>query len=208
MFLTLVLLSSAFGAERAVSAAHTLEERGVSPLLISGLISTVPIFELRGGIPVGIALLKLNPLLVYPVAVCFNLIPVFPVLLLLNPIRRLLENRPVFRGFFRALDRRAGKNRNLVQKYQEVGLMLFVALPLPVTGAWTGSLLSTAMGFRPVKSFFFIACGVGIAGVIVTLLTMLKKTGVLIAVLFFALFCAVYIMKYLRDRKRLGKMNS
>jgi uncharacterized membrane protein len=191
-----------------VSAAHTLEERGVSPLLISGLISTVPIFELRGGIPVGIALLKLNPLLVYPVAVCFNLIPVFPVLLLLNPIRRLLENRPLFRGFFRWLDRRAGKNKKLVQKYQEVGLMLFVALPLPVTGAWTGSLLSVVMGLRPLKSFFFIACGVGIAGVIVTLLTMLKKTGALIAVLFFASFCAVYVTKYLRDRRRLGETNS
>jgi uncharacterized membrane protein len=191
-----------------VSAAHTLEERGVSPLLISGLISTVPIFELRGGIPVGIALLKLNPLLVYPVAVCFNLIPVFPVLLLLNPIRRLLENRPLFRGFFRWLDRRAGKNKKLVQKYQEVGLMLFVALPLPVTGAWTGSLLSVVMGLRPLKSFFFIACGVGIAGVIVTLLTMLKKTGALIAVLFFASFCAVYVTKYLMDRRRLGETNS
>lgn len=191
-----------------MSAAHTLEERGVSPLLISGLISTVPIFELRGGIPVGIALLKLNPLLVYPVAVCFNLIPVLPVLLLLNPIRRLLENRPLFRGFFRWLDRRAGKNKKLVQKYQEVGLMLFVALPLPVTGAWTGSLLSVVMGLRPLKSFFFIACGVGIAGVIVTLLTMLKKTGALIAVLFFASFCAVYVTKYLRDRRRLGETNS
>jgi uncharacterized membrane protein len=140
--------------------------------------------------------------------VCFNLIPVFPVLLLLNPIRRLLENRPLFRGFFRWLDRRAGKNKKLVQKYQEVGLMLFVALPLPVTGAWTGSLLSVVMGLRPLKSFFFIACGVGIAGVIVTLLTMLKKTGALIAVLFFASFCAVYVTKYLRDRRRLGETNS
>jgi uncharacterized membrane protein len=208
MSFTLFPLFSALGAEHAASAARTLEERGISPLLISGLISTVPIFELRGGIPVGIALFELNPFLVYPVAVCFNLVPVLPVLLLLNPIRRLLENRPVFRSFFVAVDKKAGKNRNLMHKYKEVGLMLFVAVPLPVTGAWTGSLVSAVMGLRPLKSFFFIACGVGIAGVIVTLLTVLKKTGALIAVLFFASFCAVYIAKYLRDRKRLGKMNS
>ena len=170
-------------------------------MLISGLISTVPIFELRGGIPVGVSLLGLNPFLVYPVAVCFNLIPVFPVLLLLNPIRRVLETRPVFHGFFRWLDRKAEKNNALVQKYQEVGLMLFVSVPLPVTGAWTGSLLSVVMGLRPGKSFLFIASGVGIAGVIVTLLTLLKKTGIIIAVGFFAAFCAVYVTKYLRDRK-------
>jgi uncharacterized membrane protein len=201
IFLSLVPLFPALGAERAASAARFLRERGVSPLLISGLISTIPIFELRGGVPVGVALLGINPFIVYPVAVCFNLIPVFPVLLLLNPIRRLLENRPVFRGFFRWLDRKAEKNRTLVQKYQEVGLMLFVALPLPVTGAWTGSLLSVVMGLRPGKSFLFIASGVGIAGVIVTLLTLLKKTGIIIAVGFFAVFCAVYVAKYLMDRK-------
>ncbi len=201
MLLTLAPLFPAFGAERAVSAARFLKEKGVSPLLISGLISTVPIFELRGGIPVGIALLGLNPFIVYPVAVCFNLIPVFPVLLLLNPIRRALENRSLFHSFFRWLDRRAEKNRALVQKYQEVGLMLFVAIPLPVTGAWTGSLLSVVMGLRSGKSFLFIASGVGIAGVIVTLLTLLKKTGIIIAVGFFAAFCAVYVIKYLRDRK-------
>jgi len=205
---TLFPLFSALGAEHAASAARTLEQRGVSPLLISGLISIIPIFELRGGIPVGIAFFKLNPFFVYPVAVCFNLIPVFPVLLLLTPIRRLLESRPVFRSFFAAVDKKAEKNRNLILKYREVGLMLFVAVPLPVTGAWTGSLISAVMGLRPLKSFFFIASGVGIAGVIVTLLTVLKKTGALIAVLFFVAFCAVYIAKYLSDRKLLGKMNS
>ncbi len=200
-FLFVAIALPVFCAERAETAARSLEERGIAPLLIAGLISMVPIFELRGGIPIGIALFKQNPFLTYFIAVCFNLIPVFPVLLFLNPVKRLLERLPLFRGFFQFLSKRAEKNKKLVERYEEFGLMLFVAVPLPVTGAWTGSLVAVLMGLNIVKSFLFIAGGVLIAGVVVTLLTILGKIGILLASGMLLAFILVYIFNILKEKK-------
>jgi uncharacterized membrane protein len=208
LLLVLLIPASALpetAGDRAADTAHTLEERGFSPLLITGLISMVPIFELRGGIPVGIAALKQNPFLVYIIAVIFNLIPVIPVLLFLNPIKKLLENVPVFRGFFNFLTAKAEKNKMIVEKYEEFGLMLFVAIPLPVTGAWTGSLIAVVMGLKVMKSFLFISLGVIIAGIIVTLLTLLGTTGIVLAALIIAGFASFYVANILLERKKLLK---
>lgn len=200
-FLFVAIALPVFCAERAEIAARSLKERGIAPILIAGLISMVPIFELRGGIPIGIAVFKQNPFAVYFIAVCFNLIPVFPVLLFLNPVKRLLGRLPGFRGFFQFLSKRAEKNRELMEKYEEFGLMLFVAVPLPVTGAWTGSLVAVLMGLNTVKSFLFIAGGVLIAGVVVTLLTLLGKIGIILASGMLLSFILVYIFKIIRERK-------
>jgi uncharacterized membrane protein len=196
------LLSPAFCSEKAADTARSLEERGVNPLLVTGLISMLPIFELRGGIPIGIALLKQHPALVYLVAVVFNVIPILPILLFLNPLRRLLEKLPVFNSFFRFLSRRAEKNRALVERYEELGLMFFVAIPLPVTGAWTGSLVAVLMGLKIGKSFLFILGGVLIAGIIVTLLTLLETLGILLAAALLSIFALVYILKLLQARRK------
>ena len=190
--------------DRAADAAHVLKEKGLSPLLVTGLVSMVPVFELRGGIPVGIAVLKQNPILVYIIAVIFNLIPVIPVLLFLNPIKRLLENVPVFRGFFNFLTSKAEKNKRIVEKYEEFGLMIFVAIPLPVTGAWTGSLIAVVMGLKVMKSFLFISFGVIIAGIIVTLLTILGTTGIVLAALIIAGFASFYVINIILERKKLS----
>lgn len=191
-----------YASDKATDYAITLKERGISPLLITGLISMLPIFELRGGIPVGIAILKQNPFFVYPVAVIFNLIPVFPVLLFLNPLKKLLEKLPLFKGLFIFLIRKAEKNKRLVEKYEEFGLMLFVAIPLPITGAWTGSLIAVIMGLRVVKSFLFISFGVLLAGIIVTLLTMLGVIGIILAITLLLSFVVVYTVKFMQERKR------
>jgi uncharacterized membrane protein len=200
-FLFVAIALPVFCAERAEIAARSLEERGIAPLLIAGLISMVPIFELRGGIPIGIAAFKQNPFATYLIAVCFNLIPVFPVLYFLNPVKKLLERLPLFRGFFQFLSKRAEKNKRLVERYEEFGLMLFVAVPLPVTGAWTGSLIAVLMGLNIVKSFLFIAGGVLIAGVVVTLLTMLGKIGILLGSVILLSFILVYIFNILKESK-------
>jgi uncharacterized membrane protein len=196
------LLSPAFCSEKAIDTARSLEKRGVNPLLVTGLISMLPIFELRGGIPIGIALLKQHPALVYMVSVVFNVIPIFPILLFLNPLRRLLEKLPIFYGFFRFLSRRAEKNRALVERYEEIGLMFFVAIPLPVTGAWTGSLVAVLMGLKIGKSFLFILGGVLIAGIIVTFLTLLETLGIIIAAALLSIFALVYILKLLQAKRR------
>ena len=186
-FLSILLFSSVLPAgadEKAADAAHILKEKGISPLLVTGLISMVPIFELRGGIPVGIGVLKQNLFLVYLYAVLFNLIPVFPVLLLLNPVKRLLEKLPVFSRFFGFLTAKAEKNKKLIEKYEEFGLMLFVAIPL----------------LNVVKSFLFISLGVLIAGVVVTLLTVLGTTGIILAVAILLTFIIVYTVNIIRKR--------
>ena len=205
--LLLFLLHPAFGSERAVDAARTLRDRGMNPLMVTGIISMVPIFELRGGIPIGIAAFKQNPFLVYLFAVVFNIIPVLPILLFLNPLKRLLENLPVFRGFFRFLSMRAEKNRVLVERYEEFGLMLFVAVPLPVTGAWTGSLVAVLMGLKIGKSFLFISAGVLVAGVIVTLLTVLGRLGIMIAAALLLTFAAVYVANIIKSKAK-GEINT
>lgn len=206
LFLCVAL--TVYAGDRALHTAHSLEEKGISPLLVTGLISMVPIFELRGGIPIGIAVLKQNPFLIYFIAVFFNLIPVFPVLLFLNPVKKLLEKLPVFRGFFSFLTSKAEKNKRIVEKYKEFGLMLFVAIPLPVTGAWTGSLVAVFMGLKIVKSFLFIAGGVLIAGVIVTLLTILGKAGIAAAAVIILTFSAVYVINIIKERRKITRVRS
>jgi len=197
---SLVLSPTMLLASRDAGAvADSLRERGIPPLLITGLISMIPIFELRGGIPVGIALFKLHPVAVYFTCLLFNLIPVFPILLLLNPLRRLLSRVPPFRGLFRFLDKKAASNRRLIERYEEIGLTLFVGIPLPVTGAWTGSIVAEIMGLRVIKSFLFIALGVALAGIIVTLLTLLRIWGLVGAVAILLTFLIVYVVRARRD---------
>jgi uncharacterized membrane protein len=188
-------------ARDAGSVADSLRGRGLSPLLVAGLISMIPIFELRGGIPVGIALFDLNPVAVYFTCVLFNLIPVLPVLLLLNPLRRLLGKIPPFRGLFRFLQRKAEKNQRLIERYEEIGLTLFVGVPLPVTGAWTGSIVAEILGLRVMKSFLFITLGVVLAGIIVTILTMLRTYGIIIAAVILLTFLIVYIVRVRKGLK-------
>ncbi|UCB44882.1 MAG: small multi-drug export protein [Spirochaetota bacterium] len=205
--LMLLLFSSgiACSSDRADDYARSMTERGISPLIITGLISMLPIFELRGGIPVGIAILQQNPFLVYPVAVIFNLIPVFPLLLFLNPIKQALEKLPFFKRIFNFLTKKVERNKRLVERYEELGLLLFVAVPLPITGAWTGSLIAVIMGLKTVKSFIFISLGVIAAGIIVTMLTMLGALGLVLACVLFLSSLVVYIIKFLQARERLTK---
>jgi len=181
--------------------AINLEKRGLHPVLITGLISMLPIFELRGAIPVGIALLKQKIWTVYLVAVIFNLIPILPILYLLLPIRKFFIRHGILKGFFNFLDNRAKKNSTIVKKYGELGLSLFVAIPLPITGAWTGSLIAIFMGLPPIKSFLFISLGVFSAGVIVTSITTLgMKMLILIVPIILALLLLI-LFKFLKLKR-------
>jgi uncharacterized membrane protein len=189
---------AASGASRA---AEALRNRGIPPLLVTGLIAMVPVFELRGAIPVGAALFKIGILEVFAVSVLFNIVPVLPVLLFLKPVRRYLERKGAFRRVFLYLDKRVEKNRSLVEKYEELGLALFVAVPLPVTGAWTGALVAAVLGLRTMKSFLFVSLGVVGAGVIVTLFTALGPYGIAAASLLLAGSAAMYVFSLIRARR-------
>ncbi|HIP63400.1 MAG TPA: ligand-binding protein SH3 [Archaeoglobus profundus] len=126
----------------------------------------MPLSELRGGIPLALYL-GFSPLESYILGVVGNLIPIPFILLLLDKIKNIKIK--FISKVYTAITTRIEKRRNLIEKYGYVGLMLFVAVPLPITGAWTGTLLAFLLGLNKFKSFLAISLGVSLAGIIVTL---------------------------------------
>lgn len=145
--------------------------------------SMIPIIELRGAIPLG-AGLGLPFWQSYLIAVIGNMIPVPFILLFIRKILDWMERSKV--GFFNKvagfINRKAEKNRPKIEKYSFWGVALFVAIPLPVTGAWTGSLVAATIGMKFWKAVLSSLIGVMIAGVIMTL----GSYGVVAAFKFFA----------------------
>ena len=135
------------------------------------LLATLsPISELRGGIPLGILKFEMDPLLVFVVAVVANaliFLPVFLVLCLFYD--RLLCRIPLFNKYLHNL-RRTGEP--VVNRYGFWGLLLFVAVPLPLTGAYTGTILAWLLGMDWKKAFPAVALGVLVAGLVVFLATL------------------------------------
>ena len=126
----------------------------------------MPLSELRGGIPLALYL-GFSPLESYILGVVGNLIPVPFILLLLDKIKNI-KIKFISKAYLE-ITKRVEKKRDLIERYGYVGLTLFVAVPLPVTGAWTGSLLAFLLGLNKFKSFLAISVGVSLAGIIVTL---------------------------------------
>ncbi|MBR5218876.1 MAG: small multi-drug export protein [Clostridia bacterium] len=138
------------------------------PALYVAIISMVPLIELRGAIPVGVAL-GMEPWLLYTVAVIANCIPIPFILWLMPPIMRYLKKTRALRWFADFLERKTEKNKDKVLKYSTFGLFLFVAIPLPGTGAWSGALIASLLDLKPKYAFISIVCGVIGAGLIMSL---------------------------------------
>lgn len=134
------------------------------------LISMIPIVELRGAIPVAYAL-RLGAWQSLSVSVIGNMLPVPFILLLITPFCNLLKKTRALAWFPRWLDSKVEKNRHKVERYAFLGLFLFVAIPCPGTGAWTGSLIASFLGFDFKRSLLAVFLGVVTAGLIMTLLS-------------------------------------
>lgn len=134
-----------------------------------------PIGELRASIPVALTVYRLNFLPVFLISVAGNLTAVFLVLILLNPVTKFLSAKSkLFNSIFAAVSRRTKRlHAEKMKRYGAPALILFVAIPLPMTGGWTGALLAFLFGISFAKAFFLVALGVVIAGIIVTWLTQL-----------------------------------
>ena len=145
------------------------------------LISMIPIFELRGSIPIGVHRYKLPYWKVIPISIVGNMFPIFFILLFFDFVTKLFFQVPFLKKILEAVFARTRRKTAVIQKYEEIGLMLFVAIPLPITGAWTGSLAAYLFGLKFWKSILFIFLGVCIAAVVVTFLTSLKWIGAGIA---------------------------
>ncbi len=145
----------------------------VSDVLVVFGIAASPIAELRVAIPVAIIQHHFSWYQALPLAIIGNLLPVPFILLFLNAIVRFLGKVGLFARFFEWLFEHARKRGRIIERYERIGLALFVAIPLPVTGAWTGSLAAVLFGLKFKPAMLSISIGVVIAGIIVTCATML-----------------------------------
>ncbi len=140
--------------------------------LIVFIISLLPLLELRGGL-IAASLLQLNPLTGYIVSIIGNIIPVPFILLFINKILEWMRNSKVkwLNKVAKWLDKKANKNKSKIEKYGYLGLVLFVGIPLPGTGAWTGCLIASVLEMDKKKSFFSVMLGVLMASIIMMIIS-------------------------------------
>ncbi len=144
-------------------------------------ISTLPVFELRGALPVGINIYHFPWHYAMLLATIGNMLPVPLLLLFFNATAKLLYRVPALKKPLDWLFARTRREAARVEKYGLIGLLIFVAVPLPLTGAWTASLIATLLGIKPIPAFMSILGGVLIAGVIVVTLSLMGWAGAVIA---------------------------
>lgn len=138
--------------------------------LIVFLISMIPVLELRGSI-LAAGLLKMEFLSTYIIAVIGNMVPIPFILLFIDKIFDFLRNTKTFKPMVEKLETKALSKSGQIQKYGKWGLFLFVAIPLPGTGAWTGALIASLMRFKVRDALPWIFLGVAGAGLIMSLIS-------------------------------------
>ena len=148
-----------------------LTDTTLGKCIFTMLVSMLPIIELRGGLPFGVAL-GLPYYLAFPFAVLGNLIPAPFIIVYIRRIFKLMRRyMPKLNSLVDKLEKKAHLKGQKMQKYQYLGLWLFVALPLPGTGAWTGSLAAAFLEMRLKKAMPAVILGVLTAGTIMLTLT-------------------------------------
>lgn len=145
-----------------------LTQTYIGKIAATFFISMLPVVELRGGIPYGVGF-GLNPWVAYAVAVLGNMLPVPFILLLLNAVFEWMKKREGFlKSIALKLEEKAISKKEKIERYKLFGLLLFVAIPLPGTGAWTGALAACVLRMNRKHAFVSIFLGVIIAGFIMT----------------------------------------
>ncbi len=132
------------------------------------LMAMLPFSELRGAIPLAIYY-EMGYTEAFILAGIGNMLPVIPLLLFLDPVSNWLRRYGIFDRFFTWLFSRTRRYNSRIEKYGALGLIPFVAIPLPVTGAWTACAVAFVFGIRCRYAFPAVLSGVIIAGIIVTL---------------------------------------
>ena len=136
------------------------------------IISLMPILELRGGL-IAASLLGMNPFSSYIISMIGNIIPVPFILLLMNKILKWMRNSKIrfLNKFASWLDSKVEKHKGQIEKYGYLGVVLFVGIPLPGTGAWTGSLIASVLEMDKKKTFLAVMIGLIMASIIMMLLS-------------------------------------
>ena len=161
----------------AGNLAHTLVEAfsGLTSLkfgkeLIVFIISLMPILELRGGL-IAASLLGLSAIKSFIICFIGNIIPIPFILWLITPIFNYLKKTRLFNGMVTKLETKAMNKKDQIERLQYIGLLLFVGIPLPGTGAWTGCLIAALLNMDKKKAMIYAILGVVMAGIIMLLLS-------------------------------------
>lgn len=151
----------------AVWFANTLGQF-VSREVVIFIISMIPILELRGGLLVA-SLLNVSLTTAIPICIIGNIIPIPFILLFIKQIFKWLKKVKFFRGIIEKLEARAMSKSDSIRKYEFWGLVLFVGIPLPGTGAWTGSLIAALLDIDFKKAILAELLGIIIATIIMSI---------------------------------------
>lgn len=140
-------------------------------LIITFLVSMVPIIELRGGVPIATGM-GVEWYIALPVAIIGNIVPVPFIIIFIKKIFAWMSKREGFLArIVVKMEQKAYSKKDTIEKYGPWGLWIFVAIPLPGTGAWTGALIAAMMGISLKKAFPAIAVGVVTAGVVMSFIS-------------------------------------
>lgn len=137
----------------------------ISEQAVVFIISLMPLLELRGGLLAG-SLLKVPVAQAIPLSIIGNILPIPFILLFIRQIFKWMKKIKIFRGLVERLEAKAMGKSDRIRKYEFWGLMCFVGIPLPGTGAWTGALIASLLGIDIKKSSLAILCGIAMATVI------------------------------------------
>lgn len=140
--------------------------------LIVFVVSMLPLVELRGGLILA-PLFEIEIWKAVPICLLGNLIPIPFILLFITPIFDWMKKTKLFRPLVEKLENKARGKSEKIKKGEFWGLLLFVGIPLPGTGAWTGALIACMLGLNKKKAFLAIVCGVLLAAVIMCTITYL-----------------------------------
>ena len=156
--------------ESIVDAVMGFFQDRVPDELIAFFISLLPVLEIRGGM-IAARLLEIDFLKAFIICYLGNMLPIPFIILFIRKIFEFLRRFKFFEKIIQKLESKTEKNKDKVLKYKSWGLLLFVAIPLPGTGGWTGALMAALLDIRLKRSLPIIALGVLIAGFIMSALT-------------------------------------
>ncbi|MFH0771764.1 MAG: small multi-drug export protein [Candidatus Omnitrophota bacterium] len=142
---------------------------GIPKEYIVMIVAALPVSELRGAIPLALSF-GMSPQKAFWLSVLGNAIPIVPILFLLEPVSNRLSKYKIFARFFEWLFNRTRKKADTIQRYEALGLAIFIAIPLPMTGAWTGAIAASLLKMRFRYAFTAALAGILGAGLIVSML--------------------------------------
>lgn len=134
------------------------------------ILSMIPVTELRGAIPIGIAM-NLNPIGVYIASVIGSTLVSVPLVLTYRHVVKFMRDKQIFIGLLNKIDQKIENSMKKMKAVSLVGIILFVGIPLPTTGTWTAAAIASVLRMRVIEAFAGVFIGNCVAGVIVSLIS-------------------------------------